>query len=94
MFKFSIQVPDNLVAATPAFRKKCSKARGTAGSRRIRLLKEFAKQKEASTSKLGYVDGPVLPAAEAPPAAVHPAAAPQELSGVPQAFRVPSPNIP
>ncbi len=48
-----------LVAGTLALCKKCSKVRGTAGPRKVRLLKQIAKQKKKSVSKIGYVDVPV-----------------------------------
>ena len=60
LFTPDVVVPDNLVAATPALRKKCSKIRGTAGPRRARLIKEIAKEKK-STSKIGFVDAPLPP---------------------------------
>ncbi len=63
----------NLVAETPALRKKCSKVRSAAGPRIARLLKEIAKRKKKSASNIGYVDAPVLPVPGAPEAA--PAAA-------------------
>ena len=53
VFDPEVQVPVTLVAETPALRKKCSKVRGTAGPRRARLLKEIAKQKKKSVSKIG-----------------------------------------
>ena len=62
-------MPDTLVAETPALRKKCSKVRGTAGPRRARLLKEIAKQKKKSVSKIGYIDAPVPPVPDPPAAA-------------------------
>jgi len=68
VFDPEVQVPDTLVAETPALRKKCSKVRGTAGPRRARLLKEIAKQKKKSVSKIGYIDAPVPPVPD-PPAA-------------------------
>jgi hypothetical protein len=73
VFDPEVQVPVTLVAETPALRKKCSKVRGTAGPRRARLLKEIAKQKKKSVSKIGYIDAPVPPVPDAPEAA--PAAA-------------------
>ena len=54
-------MPDNLVAATPALRKKCSKIRGTAGPRRARLIREIAKQKKTPISKICFVNDPVAP---------------------------------
>ena len=39
LFWPDVVVPDKLVAATPALRKKCNKLRGTAGPRRARILK-------------------------------------------------------
>jgi hypothetical protein len=71
VFDPEVQVPVTLVAETPALRKKCSKVRGTAGPRRARLLKEIAKQKKKSVSKIGYIDAPVPPVPD-PPAAADP----------------------
>ncbi len=62
-----VVVPDNLVAETPALRKKCSKVRGTAGPRRTRLLREIEKQKKVSTSKLAYVSDPMPPVPDSDP---------------------------
>jgi hypothetical protein len=82
VFDPEVQVPVNLVAETQALRKKCSnlKVRGTAGQRKARLLKQIAKQKKQSVSKIVFVDAPVppVPDAAAPPAAALPdgAAAP------------------
>ena len=59
LFRSDAVVPDNLVVATPALRKKCSKIRGTAGPRRARLIREIAKQKKTLTSKIGFVNDPV-----------------------------------
>ncbi len=73
VFNPEVQVPVTLVAETPALRKKCSKVRGTAGPRRARLLKEIAKQKKKSVSKIGYIDAHVPPVPDPPEAA--PAAA-------------------
>jgi len=69
VFDPEVQVPVTLVAETPALRKKCSKVRGTAGPRRARLLKEIAKQKKKSVSKIGYIDAPVPPVPDPPEAA-------------------------
>jgi hypothetical protein len=69
VFDPEVQVPGNLVAETPALRKKCSKIRGTAGPRKAWLLKQIAKQKKKSVSKIGYVDAPVPPVPDAPAAA-------------------------
>ncbi len=73
VFDPEVQVQVNLVAETPALLKKCSKVRGTAGPCRARLLKEIAKQKKKSASKIGHIDAPVPPVPDAPQAA--PAAA-------------------
>jgi hypothetical protein len=70
VFDPEVQVPVNLVAETQALRKKCSKVRGTAGPRKARLLKQTAKQKKKSVSKIGYVDAPVPPVPDAPAAAL------------------------
>ena len=61
LFMLEAVVPDKLVAATPAPRKKCSKIRGTAGPRRARLIREIAKEMKKSTSKIGFVKAPVPP---------------------------------
>ena len=47
-----------LIAATPALRKKTSSIRGTAGVRRKHLLKELAKAKTKSKTRLTYMDPP------------------------------------
>ena len=70
LYRSDVVVPDNLVAATPALRKKRSKIRGTAGPRRAHLIKEIAKQKKSSTSKIGFVNDPVPPVSDAVPDAV------------------------
>ncbi len=72
-------MPVNLVAETRALRKKCSKVRGTGGQRKALLVKQIAKQKKKSVSKIGYVDDPVLPVPYTPSAA--PAAALPDGSG-------------
>ncbi len=59
VFSPADQVPDALVAETPALRKKTSSLRATAGLRRKLLLEEIAKQKKQSTSKLAYMDPPL-----------------------------------
>ena len=59
VFKSSTLVPDKVVAATSVLQKKfrlSSMIRGTTGARQARSLKEIAKQKESTISKLGYVD--------------------------------------
>ena len=55
------KVPDNLIAETPALRKKTNSIRGTAGVRRKMLIKEVARQKSATKSKLTYMDPPLSP---------------------------------
>ena len=69
------KVPDLLIAATPAQRKKTSSIRGTAGVRRKHLLKELAKAKTKAKTRLTYMDRPAprpepqvaAPAEELPP---------------------------
>ena len=56
------------MAETPSLRKKCNKFRGTAGPRRARILKEIARDKKKSTSKIGFVDEPVPPVPDPVPA--------------------------
>ena len=103
LFRADVEVPDNLVAETPALRKKCNKLRGTAGPRRARILKMIAKEKKKSASKIGFVDEPVSPqpdpphqAPVAPESTRDPApvstrdASPQPA----QRYKIPSPNIP
>ncbi len=91
-----IVVPDKLVAETPALRKKCSKVRGTAGPRRARLLRENAKQKKASTSKLAYVSDPVPPVQEPDPPVSYPVTSEDRQASPPPVPRInqPSPNLP
>ena len=55
------KVPNNLIAETPALRKKTNSIRGTAGVRRKMLIKEIARQKSATKSKLTYMDPPLSP---------------------------------
>ena len=56
VFSGEYMVPDKLIAATPALRKKTSSIRGTAGGRRKQLLKELAKSKTKSKTRLTYMD--------------------------------------
>ena len=94
LFRSDIEVPDNLVAATPALRKKCNKLRGTAGPRRARILKEIAKEKKKSTSKIGFVDEPVPPQPDPPQLAPVPSESARNVSLPPdEGFNVPSPNL-
>ena len=55
------KVPDKLVAETPALRKKTNSIRGTAGVRRKVRIKEIARQKSATKSKLAYMEPPLSP---------------------------------
>ena len=96
LFRTDTVVPDNLVAETPALRKKCSKVRGTAGPRRARLLQEIAKQKKkASTSKLAYVSEPVPPVPDPDPPVPDPVRSESRQGSPPPAprFIQPSPNM-
>ena len=68
VFSGEYKVPDKLIAATPALRKKTSSIRGTAGVRRKHLLKELAKAKTKSKTRLTYMDPPA-PRPEPPVAA-------------------------
>ena len=61
VFSPAYKVPDILVAETPALRKKTNSIRGTAGVRRKMLIKEIARQKSATKSKLTYMDPPLSP---------------------------------
>ena len=61
VFSPAYKVPDNLIAETPALRKKTNSIRGTAGVRRKMLIKEVARQKSATKSKLTYMDPPLSP---------------------------------
>ena len=95
LFRADIEVPDNLVAETPSLRKKCNKLRGTAGPRRARILKEIAKEKKKSTSKIGFVDEPVPPQPDPPQLAPVPSESARDVSPPPEErFNVPSPNLP
>ncbi len=67
------QVPEILVAETPALRKKTNSIRGTAGVKRRELMKKLAKNKQQSTNRLEYMDRPVHPAAALPVAPSPPA---------------------
>ena len=58
VFSEEYKVPDLLIAATPALRKKTSSNRGTACVRRKHLMKELAKAKTKSKSRLTYMDPP------------------------------------
>ena len=103
LFRADVEVPDNLVAETPALRKKCNKLRGTAGPRRARILKMIAKEKKKSASKIGFVDEPVSPQPDPPhqaPVAPESTRDPAPVStrdASPQPahrYKIPSPNIP
>ena len=61
VFSPAYKVLDNLIAETPALRKKTNSIRGTAGVRRKMLIKEIARQKSATKSKLTYMDPPLSP---------------------------------
>ena len=61
VFSPAYKVPDILVAETPALRKKTNSIWGTAGVRRKMLIKEIARQKSATKSKLTYMDPPLRP---------------------------------
>jgi hypothetical protein len=95
LFRTDVSVPDNLVAETPALRKKCSKVRGTAGPRRARLLQQIAKQKKASTSKLAYVSEPVPPVPDPDPPVPDPVRSESRKGSPPPAprFIEPSPKL-
>ena len=73
-----LKVPELLVAATPALRKKTCSIRGTAGVRRKHLMKELAKAKTKSKTRLTCMDPP---APRQEPAA--PTAAPTEVPAEP-----------
>ena len=95
LFRADVEVPHNLVAETPALRKKCNKLRGTAGPRRARILKAIAKEKKTSTSKLGFVNDPVPPQPDPPPLAPVAPVSARDASPLPaQHFNQPSPNMP
>ena len=61
VFSPAYKIPDNLIAETPALRKKTNSIRGTAGVRRKMLIKDIARQKSATKSKLTYMDPPLSP---------------------------------
>ena len=65
------------------------KIRGTAGARRARLIKEIAKEKKKSTSKIGYFNAPVPPQADPVPSWSTLAASPPPSAR----FNLPSPNL-
>ena len=95
LFRADIELPDNLVAETPSLLKKCNKLRGTAGPCRARILKEIAKERKKSTSKIGFVDEPVPPQPDPPQLAPVPSESTRDASPPPAArFNVPSPNLP
>ena len=95
LFRDDVEVPHNLVAETPALRKKCNKLRGTAGPRRARILKAIAKEKKTSTSKLDFVNDPVPPQPDPPPLAPVAPVSARDASPLPaQCFNQPSPNMP
>ena len=66
VFSPDYEVPEILVAETPALRKKTNSIRGTAGVRRRELIRKIAKNKRQSTNLLEYMDPPVHPAAALP----------------------------
>ena len=93
------KVSDKLIAATPALRKKTSSIRGTAGVRRKHLLKELAKAKTKSKTRLTYMDPPAprqepadvaALAEEPPPAETEPPTPPPPPPPPPR----PEPGIP
>ena len=91
VFSSKYSVPGNLIAATPALRKKTNSIRGLAGVRRKRALAELRQQKAKSASKLTYMDRPeprrpMLPEPAAQPA---PAAEPAPAA---KTFVIPTPN--
>ena len=82
VFSGEYEVPNLLIAATPALRKKTSSIRGTAGVRRKHLMKELAKAKTKSKTRLTYMDPPAPlpePAEEATPAKESAVATPAEV---------------
>ena len=58
VFSPKYKVPFNLIAETPALRKKTNSIRGLAGQRRKRAIIELRKQKVKITRKLDYMDRP------------------------------------
>ena len=91
LFSSEVVVPDKLVAETPALRKKCSKIRES--PRRARLIREIAKQKKSSTSKIGYVNDPVPPTPDpVPPVPVRDATPPPTARA--DNLIVPPPEVP
>ena len=65
VFSRDYEVPDQLVAGTPALRKKTNSIRGTEGVKR-KMVRIISKQRKKSTNKLSYMDRPV---SSRPPAA-------------------------
>ena len=70
VFSDEYKVPELLVAATPALRKKTCSIRGTAGVRRKHMMKELAKAKNKSKTRLTYMDPPAPRQAPAAPTEV------------------------
>ncbi len=66
VFSPEYKVPENLVAETPALRKKTCRISGTAGIKRKKLIKAIANEKKQSTNKLGYMDPPLDPRPASP----------------------------
>ena len=74
VFSPKYKVPVNLIAETPALRKKTNSIRGLAGQRRKKAIIELRKQKAKITRKLDYMDRPEpRRAAEPEPAEPEPA---------------------
>ena len=83
VFSGEYKVPDLLIAVTPALRKKTSSIRGTAGVRRKHLLKELAKAKTKSKTRLTYIGRPA-------PRQEPPVAAPRQEPVIPHDVTYPS----
>ena len=74
VFSWEYKVPDKLIAATLALRKKTSSIRGTAGVRRKHLLKELAKPTLTEVLYRARLGARASPGPSArPSSALHPA---------------------
>ena len=97
VFSPKYKVPVNIIAETPALRKKTNSIRGLAGQRRKKAIIELRKQKVKITRKLDYMDRPEPRRAAEPEPAEPPTVAavpePPPAAAVPK-FVIPEASVP
>jgi hypothetical protein len=89
LFKQGVHVPDSYVAATPSLRKKGKSMKGTACSKRLRLIKERKCDEKIINPKVTFLKGsapPALPTSGREPAAAKELCVPSPVL----TFRMPS----